>query len=66
MNKITSIATEDCRRIIDEAKAIVVRRAREAEENRENGERAGAEEPAVETLAAEETPQDVADTTPEN
>ncbi len=34
MNKITSISVEDCRRIIDEARGIMARKAREAEESK--------------------------------
>ncbi len=46
MNKITSISVEDCRRIIDEAKAIMARKALEAEEAK-----------AAEEAAAEKAPQ---------
>ncbi|HOC44973.1 MAG TPA: transcription termination factor NusA [Syntrophorhabdaceae bacterium] len=35
MNKITSISVEDCRRIIDEARAIMAEKARQAAENKE-------------------------------
>ncbi len=35
MNKITSISVEDCRRIIDEARAIIAEKARQAAENKE-------------------------------
>jgi len=51
MNKITSISVEDCRRIIDEAKAIMARKALEAEEAK------AAEEAAAEEAAAEKAPQ---------
>ena len=65
LNKITSISVEDCRRIIEEAREIMARQAREAEEariageNKETVEQGGnegsPEETAQKTEAADET-----------
>jgi len=79
MNKITSISVEDCRRIIDEAKAIMTKKALEAEEAKAAEEAAaekapqlteteekegGAEEPAQEARQELEAKPDEETTTP--
>lgn len=61
LNKITSISVEDCRRIIEEAKAVMTRQAREAEEKKEaeesketgEGEETAEEAPAQEPQETE-------------
>lgn len=47
MNKITSISVEDCRRIIDEAKAIMAKKALEVQEAKAAEETAAAEVPQL-------------------